>query len=82
MDSGGLAQSSLLQIFGHVLHRLVDLIGVPEDEPGGQDVLECVAAQTLVDLAVLAEVLRHTSTVSSSERKGDSPCAWLPPSRI
>ena len=82
VDSGGLAQSSLLQIFGHVLHRLVDLIGVPEDEPGGQDVLECVAAQTLVDLAVLAEVLRHTSTVSSSEREGDSPCAWLPPSRI
>ena len=73
MDSSGLAQSSLLQIFGHVLHRLVDLLSVPEDEPGGQDVLEGVAAQALVHLAVLAEVLGHTSTQLLSTERGGGP---------
>ena len=74
MDGHGLAQSSLLQILGHVLQGLVDLVGVAEDEPGGQDVLEGVAAQTLIHLAVLAQVLKDTPSVlgwRGGEGEGD-----------
>ena len=60
MDGSRLAKSSILQILGHVLQGLVDLVSVAEDEPGGQDVLEGVAAQALVHLAVLAQVLKDT----------------------
>ena len=74
MDGSGLTQSSLLQISGHVLHRLMDLVSVPEDEPGGQDVLEGVAAQALVHLAVLAQVLGQTSTQLLNIEREDQPC--------
>ena len=71
MDGSRLVQSSLLQIFGDVLQSLVDLVSVAEDEPGGQDVLESVAAQTLIHLAVFAQVLKDTPVLDySGEGKG------------
>ena len=62
----------------------MELLSVAEDEPGGQDVLQGVAAQSLIHLAVLAEVLRHTSAQLLSTEGGeeDQPCEWLRPSRI
>ena len=47
----------LAQVAGHVLHGLVHLVAVPEDEPRGKNVLEAAASQTPVNLAVFREIL-------------------------
>ena len=70
MHDTGDHQSSRLQVPGHVLHRLVHLVRVPEYEPRGQDVLQGVAAQGLVHLAVLREVLKYVQ----SQRDSDVGC--------
>ena len=42
----------------------MDLVRVPEDEPGGQDVLQGVAALPSVDLTVFRQVLQYNNRYS------------------
>ena len=49
----------LAQVAGHVLHGLVHLVTVSEDEPRGKNVLEAAASQSPVNLAVFGEILKY-----------------------
>ena len=49
----------LAQVAGHVLHGLVHLVAVSEDEPRGKNVLEAAASQSPVNLAVFGEILKY-----------------------
>ena len=54
MDQQRGGHAAHAQVLGHVSHRLVRLLAVPEDEPGGQDVMYCrVLYCTVLYCAVL-----------------------------
>lgn len=48
----------LAEVAGHVLHGLVHLVTVAEDEPRGKNVLEAAASQSPVHLTVFGEILQ------------------------
>ena len=52
MDDERGGGASLTQVAGHVLHGLVNLVAVTEDEPRGEDVLEATTAQAPVHLTI------------------------------
>ena len=47
----------LAQVGGHPLHGLGHLVTVPEDEPGGKDVLEAGAAHAPIQFSILGYIL-------------------------
>ena len=81
MDGERDTHASLLQVPRHLLHRLLHLVRVSEDEPGGEDVLESVAPEGSVHVAILGEVLM-ISECREMFRSSTEPCEWPRPSRI